>query len=101
MVANNKSIFKSSVTPELLNLLEWDLGPEDAIQIDLLPKLHVNGRIWKHHHRYGPFLKISLRLPSCGRIGHKHGKTMIHIMTKYTYLPTTLITDKGVAFTLR
>ena len=29
--------------PELLNLPEWDLGPEDAMQIDLLPNLPPSG----------------------------------------------------------
>ena len=32
-----------SITPELLNLPEWDLGPEDALQIDLLPNLPPSG----------------------------------------------------------
>ena len=35
----DKRIPNSSITPELLNLPEWDLGPEDAMQIDLLPNL--------------------------------------------------------------
>ena len=30
-------------SPELLNLPEWDLGPEDAMQIDLLPNLPPSG----------------------------------------------------------
>ena len=34
-----KRIPNSSITPELLNLPEWDLGPEGALQIDLLPNL--------------------------------------------------------------
>ena len=35
----DKRIPNSSITPELLNLPEWDLGPEDAMEIDLLPNL--------------------------------------------------------------
>ena len=31
----DKRIANASITPELLNLPEWDLGPEDALQIDL------------------------------------------------------------------
>ena len=40
----DKRIPNASITPELLNLPEWDLGPEDAMQIDLLPKLPPSGR---------------------------------------------------------
>ena len=34
-----KRIPNSSITPELLNLPEWDLDPEEAMQIHLLPNL--------------------------------------------------------------
>ena len=37
--AKNKRLPNATITPELLNLPEWDLGPEDAMQIDLLPIL--------------------------------------------------------------
>ena len=39
----DKRIANPSITPELLNLPEWDLGPEDALQIDLLPNLPPSG----------------------------------------------------------
>ena len=42
--ASFKRIPNATITPELLNLSEWDLGPEDAMQFDLLPNLpHVEG----------------------------------------------------------
>ena len=37
--SRDKRVPNATITPELLNLLEWDLGPEDAMQIDLLPNL--------------------------------------------------------------
>ena len=39
----DKGIPNSSITSELLNLPEWDLGPKDAMQIDLLPNLPPSG----------------------------------------------------------
>ena len=39
----DKRIPNSSITPELLNLQEWDLGPEEATLIDILPNLHPSG----------------------------------------------------------
>ena len=37
--AKDKRVPNATITPELLNLPEWDLGPEDALQIDLSPNL--------------------------------------------------------------
>ena len=37
--ANDKRVPNDSITPELPNLPEWDLGPEDAMQKDLLPNI--------------------------------------------------------------
>ena len=39
----NKKIKNSSITPELLNKPEWDLGPDDALQRDILPNLPPSG----------------------------------------------------------
>ena len=39
----DKRIKNPSITPELLNLPEWDLDPQDALQIDLLPNLPPSG----------------------------------------------------------
>ena len=41
--AKDKRVPNNSITPELLNLPERDLGPEDAMQIDLLPNLPTSG----------------------------------------------------------
>ena len=41
--ARDKRVPNATITPELLNLPEWDLGPEDAVQIDLLPNLPPRG----------------------------------------------------------
>ena len=35
----DKRVPNVTITPELLNLSEWDFGHEDAMQIDLLPNL--------------------------------------------------------------
>ena len=37
--ANDKKAPNNAITPELLNLPEWDLGLEDAMQFHLLPNL--------------------------------------------------------------
>ena len=41
--AKDKRVLHNAITPELLSLSEWDLVPEDAMQIDLLPNLPASG----------------------------------------------------------
>ena len=38
-----KLINNSRITPELIHIPEWDLGPEDLMQIDLSPELPPSG----------------------------------------------------------
>ena len=35
--AKDKQVPNATITPELLNFLDWDIGPEDAMIFDLLP----------------------------------------------------------------
>ena len=57
--AKDKRVPNTAITPELLNLLQWDLGPEDAMQIDLLTNSPTNS---DDSNRC--ILKISIRLPA-------------------------------------
>ena len=81
--AKDKRVPNTVITLELLNLPEWDLGPEDAMQIDLLPNSDDGNRC---------IFKIEATAANMAKV-------IIDIMTKHSYLPTTLITDRGSAFT--
>ena len=94
----DKRIPNASITPELLNLPEWDLGPEDAMQIDLLPNLPPSGG-YENIIALDVFSRYLFAYPVTDASATNTAKVIIDIMTKHTYLPTTLITDKGTAFT--
>ena len=87
------------ITPELLNLPEWTLGPEDAMQIDLLPNLPPSGGYENIITAMDVFSRYLFAHPVTDASAANTAKVIIDIMTKHTYLPTTLITDKGSAFT--
>ena len=40
---HDKRLNNTRITPELIHIPEWDLGPEDLMQIDLLPELPPSG----------------------------------------------------------
>ena len=96
----DKRIKNTSITHELLNLPEWDLGPEDALQIDLLPNLPPSGG-YEIIMALDVFSRHLFAYPVTDASATSTAKVLIDIMTRHTYLPTTLITDKGTAFTSR
>ena len=97
--ARDKRVPNATITPELLNLPEWDLGPEDAMQIDLLPNLPPSGGYENVLTAIEVFSRYLFAYPLTDASAINVAKALIDIMTKHAYLPTTLITDKGTAFT--
>ena len=97
--ARDKRVPNATITPELLNLPEWDLGPEDAMQIDLLPNLPPSGGYENILTAIDVFSRYLFAYPLTDASAINVAKALIDIMTKHSYLPTTLITDKGTAFT--
>ena len=88
-----------SITPELLNLPEWDLGPEDAMQIELLPNLPTSGGYQTVMTAMDVFSRYLFAYTLVEATAANTAKVIIDIMTKHSYLPKTLINDKGSAFT--
>ena len=97
--ARDKRVPNATITPELLNLPEWDLGPEDAMQIDLLPNLPSSGGYENVLTAIDVFSRYLFAYPLTDASAINVAKALLDIMTKHAYLPTTLITDKGTAFT--
>ena len=97
--AKDKRVPNNTITPELLNLPEWDLGPEDAMQIDLLPNLPTSGGYQTVMTPIDVFSRHLFAYPLVEATASNTAKVLIDIMTKHSYLPTTIITDKGTAFT--
>ena len=97
--ARDKRVPNATITPELLNLPEWDLGPEDAMQIDLLPNLPPSGGYENVLTAIDVFSRYLFAYPLTDASAINVTKAINDIMTKHAYLPTTLITDKGTAFT--
>ena len=97
----DKRIKNPSITPELLNLPEWDHGPEDALQIILLPNIPPSGGYENIITALDILSRYQFAYPVVDASASSTAKVLIDIMTRHTYLPTTPITDKGSAFTSR
>ena len=97
--AKDKRLPNDSIPPQLLNSPEGDLGPEDAMQISLLPNLPTSGGYQTVMTAIDIFSRYLFAYPLVEATAVNTAKVIIDIMTKNSYLPTTLITDKGSAFT--
>ena len=90
----------SSLTrPPLQNPNEHITAPEDAVQIDLVPELPPSGGYENIVTAMDVFSRYLFAYPTANQDAKTIAKILINIMTKHAYLPTTLISDKGTAFT--
>ena len=94
-----QSVPNATLTPELLNLPEWDLGPKEAMQIDLLPNLTPSGGYENVLTASDDFSRYLFAYSLMDASAINVAKVLIDITTKHAYLPTTLITDRGTALT--
>ena len=94
----DKRINNTRITPELIHIPEWDLGPEDLMQIDLLPELPPSGGYENIITAIDVFSRYAFAYPVSNPTAVNAAKVIIDIMTRHAYLPTLIITDKGSVF---
>ena len=95
---HDKRINNTPITPELIHIPEWDLEPEDLMQIDLLPELPPSGDYENIITAIGVFSRYAFAYPVSNPTAVNTAKVIIHIMTRHAYLSTVIITDKGNVF---
>ena len=87
--------------PPLQNPNEYITAPEDAMQIDLVPGLPPSGDYENIATAIDVFSRHLFAYPTSNQDAKTTAKVITNIMTKHTYLPRTLFSDKGTAFTSR
>ena len=84
--------------PPVQNPNEHTAAPEDAMQIDLVPQLPPSDDYENILTAMVVFSRFLFAYPTSNQDAKTIAKEIINIMTKHTYLLTTLISDKGSAF---
>ena len=82
----------------LLNCPERDLGPEDILQMDILPNLPPSGGYDHIITAMDVFSKYLFAFPVTRITATAVSRVIMDILCKHTYLPTTIITDFGTQF---
>ena len=94
----DKSTNNTRITPEVIHIPEWDPGPEELIQIDLLPELPPSGGYENIITAIDVFSRYAFAYPVSNPTAENTAKVIIDIMKRHAYLPTLIITDKGSVF---
>ena len=90
----DKRINNTRITPELIHIPEWDLGPEDLMQIDFLPELPPSGGYENIITAIDVFSRYAFAYPVSNPTAVNTANVVIDIMTRHACLPTLIITDK-------
>ena len=83
---------------ELLHIPEWDGGPEDFMQIDLLPELPTSGVYENILTAIDVFSRYAIAYPVSNPTAVNTAKVILDIMKRLAYLPAPIITDEGIVF---
>ena len=94
----DKRINNTRITPEIIHIPERDLGPEDFMEIDLLPELPPSGGFENVITAIDVFSRYASAYPVSNPTAVNRAKVILDIMTRHAYLPTLIITDKGSVF---
>ena len=94
----DKRIKNKRITPELIHIPEWDLGPEERMQINLLPELPPSGGYENIITAIDVFSRYAFAYPISNPTAVNTAKVIIDIMTRHVYLPTLIKTEKGSVF---
>ena len=96
--AQTKRTPNANITPPLIDMSKVALGPEDALQMDIVPFDDPSGGYTAVITAMDVFSRY-LFAYSVARVDTKTvTRVLTDIITRHCYLPTTIITDKGSQF---
>ena len=98
MCIQNKRINNDLLKTELLICPEWDLGPEDVLQMDILPNLSPSACFDNIITAIDVFSRYLFAYPTTCITALTVARVIMDILCKHTYLPTNIITDMGTQF---
>ena len=88
----------TKLRPELRDVLEWNMGPGDAMQRDFFPELPPSADFENIVTAIYVFSRYKFYNPVSTPRAVNPAKVIIDIMTEHANLPTLKITDKGSVF---
>ena len=94
-----KRISNSQIRPKMINNTEHVLGPEDILEIDILPNLPNSAGYQNIVTMIDVFSRYLFPYPTQNVTAKTIGRCIVDVMTRHAYLPTLILSDKGSQFT--
>ena len=94
----NKRIDPKKITPPMIDTNAMALGPEDALQIDVVPFDEPSGGYTAVITAMDAFSRYLFAYNVIRADSKTVARVIIDIMTRHAYLPSCLISDKGSQF---
>ena len=93
-----KRINNSQIRPKMINNTEHVLGPEDILEIDILPNLPSSAGYQNIVTMIDVFSRYLFAYPTQNVTAKTIGRCIVDVMTRHAYLPTLILSDKGSQF---
>ena len=93
-----KRINNNQIRPKMINNTEHVLGPEDILEIDILPNLPNSAGYQNIVTMIDVFSRYLFAYPTQNVTAKTIGRCIVDVMTRHAYLPTIILSDKGSQF---
>ena len=93
-----KRINNTQIRPKMINNTEQVLGPEDILEIDILPNLPNSTGYQNIVTMIDVFSRYLFAYPTQNVTAKTIGRCIVDVMTRHAYLPTLILSDKGSQF---
>ena len=94
----NKRIDTRQIRPKMLSNTEFTFGPEDCLEVDILPNLPSSNGYRHIITMMDVFSRYLFAYPTQDMTARTVGRCIIDVMTRHCYLPTIILTGKGSQF---
>ena len=93
-----KRINNSQIRPKMINETEHVLGPEDILEIDILPNLPKSAGYQNIVTMIDVFYRYLFAYATQNVTAQTIGRCIVDVMTRHAYLPTLILSEKGSQF---
>ena len=93
-----KRINNSQIKPKMINNTEHVLGPEDILEIDILPNLPNSAGYQNIVTMIDVFSRYLFAYPTQNVSAKTTGRCIVDVITRLAYLPTLILSEKGHNF---
>ena len=97
----NKRIDTRQIRPKMLSNAEFTMGPEDCLEVDILPNLPSSNEYQHIITMMDVFSRYLFAYPTQDMTAKTVARCIIDIMTRHCYLPTVILTDKRITIQVR